>query len=136
MATTHQAHLADIARRDTRYACDAYEFLFEALTFTQSRLGRGLPANADEAGPEHHVSGAELVNGYLGLAKLQFGRMARTVFKMWGINSTRDIGEIVFNLIDEGLLGKAENDCKSHFDGLCDLDAELVDNYKICWDDS
>ena len=135
MATMQHPQIMEIARRDNRYAYEAYEFLFEALAFTQNRLGRSLPQNADSAGPEHHVSGAELVEGYLGLATHQFGRMSRTVLRVWGINKTGDIGEIVFNLIEAGLLGKADSDQRSDFHDLCDLDATLVDSYEICWDE-
>ncbi len=127
--------IVEIARRDSRYAYEAYEFLFEALAFTQSRLGRSVPSNSEAAGAEHHVTGAELVDGYLGLATHQFGRMSRTVLKVWGINKTDDIGEIVFNLIESGLLGKADTDQRSDFHNLCDLDATLVDSYEICWEE-
>lgn len=135
MPTMQHPQLLEIAKRDSRFAYEAYEFLFEALTFTQSQLGRAMPAKAESVGPEHHVSGAELVNGYLGLARHQFGRMGRTVLRIWGINSTGDIGEIVFNLIEAGLLGKADADQRSDFQDLCDLDTALVDSYEICWDE-
>ena len=135
MPTTQHPQIVEIARRDTRYAYEAYEFLFEALAFTQSQLGRSLPAKSESAGPEHHVTGAELVDGYLGLARHQFGRMSRTVLKVWGINATGDIGEVVFNLIEAGLLGKADSDQRSDFQDLCDLDVALVDSYEICWDE-
>ncbi|MFL5329919.1 MAG: Minf_1886 family protein [Gemmataceae bacterium] len=136
MPTIQHPQLVDLARRDARYAYEAYEFLFEALSHTQHKLGRGMPAHVPAgASGEHHVSGQELVEGFLALVRQQFGRMGRTVLKLWGINATDDIGEIVFNLIEAGLLGKADADRRSDFHALCDLDHALVESYEISWDD-
>ena len=52
------------------------------------------------------MRGPELLGGVRDLALQEFGLMARTVFRMWGVNSTADFGEIVFNLIDAGLMSK------------------------------
>ena len=38
--TMHHPKLADLVRRDPRYAYEAYEFLFAALAHTQKMLGR------------------------------------------------------------------------------------------------
>jgi len=124
--------LMEVARRDSRYCYEAYEFLFESLAHTQERLGRTPPDNPDQPpGPEYHVSGPELVEGFLDLAKQRFGRLARVVLRLWGINNTGDIGEIVFNLINGELLSKNENDSKSDFNSLFDLDEVLVRDYQI-----
>src|SRR5437879_3805579 len=60
----HQARLADVVRRDPRYAYEAYEFVFLALNHTQKVLGRAPrdPAGTDP-GPQAHVSGPELLAG-------------------------------------------------------------------------
>jgi len=122
----------ELARRDPRYCYEAYEFLFESLAHTQVRLGRVPPENCEEPpGPEYHVSGPELVDGFLDLAKLRFGRLARVVLHMWGINNTGDVGEIVFNLIESGLLSKNDDDRREHFRDLCDLDKVLVRDFEI-----
>src|SRR5687768_11548878 len=87
--------LMEVARRDPRYAYEAYEFLFEALAHTQKMLGRvAEPTRAGES-PENHVSGQELVMGILDLARREFGRLARVVLHLWGIDRTDDVGEIV-----------------------------------------
>jgi uncharacterized repeat protein (TIGR04138 family) len=57
--------------------------------------------------------------------------MARTVFRMWGINRTDDVGEIVFNLIENGLMSKTEGDTRADFHNLFDLDQALVRDYRI-----
>jgi uncharacterized repeat protein (TIGR04138 family) len=41
--------------------------------------------------------------------------MAVTVFEEWGIHSCQDFGEIVFNMVDIGLLAKTEKDSRADF---------------------
>jgi uncharacterized repeat protein (TIGR04138 family) len=133
----HQPGLSEVARLDPRYAYEAYEFLYEALTHTQRMFGKP-PAEPSEgeAPPEHHVSGAELLAGLCDLARREFGRMARVVFRRWGIERTDDWGEIVFNLIDAKLLSKTDNDSREDFRGLFDLDDVLLHSYQIETDEA
>src|SRR5579871_4525738 len=93
--------LAEIVCKDPRFPYEAYEFVFSALTYTQKALG----LNRDAAG-ENHVSGRQLLEGMRDLALDEFGMMARTVFHLWGIRRTDDVGEIVFNLVEANLLSK------------------------------
>lgn len=41
--------------------------------------------------------------------------MSLTVLKTWGITKTEDFGEIVFNLVESGQLGKTDRDRKEDF---------------------
>jgi uncharacterized repeat protein (TIGR04138 family) len=126
------AGLAEVVRRDPRFAYEAYEFLYEALNHTQKMLGR-LPAGevAEEAQRQHHVSGQELLEGVRDLALREFGLMARTVFHMWGIQRTDDFGDIVFNLVEAGLMNKTDEDTRQDFHEVYDLDQALVQGYRI-----
>ena len=65
------------------------------------------------------------------LALREFGLMARTVFHMWGINHTDDFGEIVFNLVEAGLMSTTEKDNRHDFHNVYDLDQALVHDYRI-----
>lgn len=123
----------ELARRDTRYAYEAYEFLFEALAHTQKQLNRVPPADTDRDDEmlDYHVSPAELVAGFCDLAAREFGRMARVVLHMWGIDRTDDVGAVVFNLIDASLLSKTDRDRREDFYDLFDLDAALRDRFEI-----
>jgi uncharacterized repeat protein (TIGR04138 family) len=128
----HHPKLDELVRRDPRYAYEAYEFLFAALAHTQQMLGRVPPADAPA--PEqtdYHVSGPELLQGVRDLALREFGLMARTVFRVWGINSTADFGEIVFNLVDAKLMSKTAKDRRNDFHDVYDLDEALVEGYRI-----
>jgi uncharacterized repeat protein (TIGR04138 family) len=127
--TMHQTKFDELIRRDPRYAYEAYEFLFEALRHTQEVLGRVPPADASPE-EDYHVSGPELLDGVRDLALREFGLMARTVFRMWGIDRTADIGELVFNLIEAGLMSKTSDDDRADFVDVYDLD-EALSAYRI-----
>jgi len=140
----HIQCLEELVRRDPRYAYEAYEFVFAALAHTQKLLGRVPQEPAEEPAEEpsdesvaveHHVSGPELLDGIRDLALREFGLMARTVFRMWGIESTGDFGEIVFNLIEANLMSKTEGDSRADFVGVYDLDQALVHDYRIVLDE-
>ncbi len=132
--------LSEVLQRDSRYAPEAYEFIFHALHHAQKMLDRLPPEDQVRAGspgadPKHHVSGRELLAGARELALQEFGLMARTVFKMWGINSTADFGEIVYTLIDAGLMSKTDQDRREDFHGVYDLDEALVKGFRIPLDE-
>jgi uncharacterized repeat protein (TIGR04138 family) len=129
--TIHHAGLAEVVRRDPRYAYEAYEFVFEALGHTQQLLGRVPRLGSGEPEAHHHVTGPELLEGIRDLALRQFGLMARTVFHMWGIHRTDDFGEIVFNLVEANLMSKTADDNRNDFRDVYDLDQALVHDYRI-----
>ena len=121
--------IAEIVRRDPRYAYEAYEFVFAALAHTQQLLGRTPPPDGPP-GQDYHVSGPQLLDGIRDLALREFGLMARTVFRMWGINNTADFGELVFNLVEAKLMSKTARDSRTDFHDVYDLDEALGD-YRI-----
>jgi uncharacterized repeat protein (TIGR04138 family) len=129
--TMHHPKLDELVRRDPRYAYEAYEFLFAALAHTQRMLGRVPPPEGPAPEQDYHVSGPELLNGVRVLALREFGLMARTVFRMWGINRTDDFGELVFNLVEAGLMSKTEEDNRKDFHAVYDLDEALERGYRI-----
>ncbi len=99
-----------IRREDSRYGKKAYFFVRKALDFTISR--------AEEEEPERgtrHVRGPELLAGIRDYALEQFGPMALTLLEDWNIRNCRDFGEIVFQLVDYGVLGKTEDDSIEDF---------------------
>jgi uncharacterized repeat protein (TIGR04138 family) len=113
--------LAEIVRKDPRFPYEAYEFVFSALTYTQKALG----LNRDGAA-ENHVSGRQLLEGMRDLALEEFGMMARTVFHLWGVRRTDDVGDIVFNLVEANLLSKTDEDRREEFHEVFDLDEALT----------
>jgi uncharacterized repeat protein (TIGR04138 family) len=104
--------LRRITTRDARYRADAYPFVLEALDFTIRRRGRG----------QKHVTGGELLEGFRDHAIETFGYLARAVLREWGVRSTDDVGELVFNLIEEDLLQKTADDRREDFHAVYDFD--------------
>jgi uncharacterized repeat protein (TIGR04138 family) len=128
----HHPKLEEVVRRDPRYACEAYEFVYAALRHTQQMIGREPPAEMEHSREgDYHVSGRQLLEGVRDLALREFGLMARTVFRTWGINNTADVGEIVFNLVAANLMSKTDKDNRDDFRDVYDLDQVLVHDYRI-----
>lgn len=118
MAAAEQDLLEDkiqaVRRRDRRFSRHAYYFVLDALDFTMTQLGR-----EQLTGEERHVGGRELLIGLKEYASDQFGPMAALVFERWGVRSSGDFGEIVFNLIDAELLSRRPSDSRLDFaDGI------------------
>jgi len=102
---TLEAALAEIRRRDGTYNERAYVFVLAALEFAQTRL----PAR-------RHLSGGELAWACRDFALEQFGMLANSVLTHWGIHTTDDFGQIVFMLIEVGLLASQPNDRLEDFE--------------------
>ena len=96
--------IKEIHHKDDRFAKGAYYFIREALDHTLKNLEK---ANSKNKG---HVSGTELLNGIRDYALDRFGPMTMTLMEHWNISKCRDFGDIVFNLVDHGILGRTEND--------------------------
>lgn len=101
--------LEQIVAKDPRFHRDAYLFVREALDFTQKLIGK------ENRGLVRHVTGQELLEGIRQFALQQFGPMTVTVFEEWGVRNCRDFGEIVFNMVESGLLAKTEQDSRDDF---------------------
>lgn len=93
-----------LLERDARYRLEAYRFIFEALEFTLNKIGE-----------KRHVSGQELLQGVREYALQEFGMLAKMVFNRWGVTRTEDFGELVFNLVEAGLMGKTDTDTRADF---------------------
>lgn len=107
----------EILEGDNRFRSEGYQFVLEALAFTTQQTGR--------AG---HVTAAELMAGIRDYALEQYGMLAKSVFNHWGITQANQFGDIVFNLIGVGLLGKRPEDRREDFDAASfDFDTELAD---------
>lgn len=106
---TFEQALALILKADTRYPKEAYVFLRLALNHAIKAF------NKPDKGPARHITGQELLEGIRQYALQEFGPITKTVLAAWGIHRTEDFGEIVFNLVDHGVLGKTEQDKREDF---------------------
>ncbi len=117
--------LAGVLTRDPRYSIHAYAFLFEALEFTKNlkrRAQHRAHGTGRSASASRHVNGRELCEGARRLALEQYGMLALTVLRQWGLRSTSDLGEIVYNLIASGDLEKTPTDSRADFDEVFNFD--------------
>jgi uncharacterized repeat protein (TIGR04138 family) len=112
--------LDSIVKSDPRYERNAYVFLRDALDFTtkQQKKAKGTSVR--------HVSGPELLEGLRQYALKEFGPMVVTVLDSWGIHSSEDIGNMVFNLIGAGIFGKTEKDSIEDFRNVYDFQEVFV----------
>ena len=122
--------ILDLTRDDPRYAYEAYEFLCDAVGFTQEVLGR-VPEEEDDPDTDYHVSGEELTRGACELAVREFGMMAPVVFAQWGIRVTDDVGHIVFNLIRAERLSRSDRDDPEDFHDLFDVGKVLAEEFEL-----
>ncbi|MFC1509676.1 Minf_1886 family protein [Candidatus Omnitrophota bacterium] len=106
--------ITDLAEKDGRYRKEAYMFILASLEFTLSKLKE-----------RRHLTGQEFSKGIAEYAREQYGYLAKVVFAHWGINSTLDYGEIVYLLIDIGLMNKTEDDKKEDFKDVYVFDKEF-----------
>lgn len=118
-AVQFEQSVASIIRREGRYDGHAYFFLKESLDFTLKRVME------ETGGKGRHVSGMELLGGFRDLALEQFGPMAATLMDEWGVKECRDVGNMVFQLIEEQVFGRQESDKPEDFEGVFDFHKAL-----------
>ncbi len=111
--------MARITPRAGKFHPRAFFFVLAALEHQQQRL------------PERrHVTGGELAEACRSLALEQYGLMARTVLAYWGIETTADIGAVVYALIDAGLLVRQPDDRLEDFEGVYGFETAFEREYE------
>ena len=113
----------ELRARGSRFAREAYVFVVAALGETV----RALPAERREDAERRHLSGHELTDGIIRIAREEFGSFAPMVFREWGVHSTEDIGAIVFELVEAEQLSARPQDTLADFRGRGDLLAALAE---------
>ena len=113
---------ARICDKDPRYDMEAYYFMRDALGYATKKYER--------TGPNRHVTGVELSEAIREYAIREFGPITFLVLTDWGLFKTSDFGEIVYNLINEGVFGKSESDRKSDFDNVFDFEKAFLEPFE------
>jgi uncharacterized repeat protein (TIGR04138 family) len=104
--------------RETRFDERAYLFVLASLEYCQQRL------------PERrHITGRELALACRDHAMQRFGVMARVVLEHWGIRRTSDLGDVVFTLVELGLLMSQPTDSREEFSEVFDFDQAFEREY-------
>tara|TARA_R100000027_G_scaffold38868_1_gene28760 strand:+ start:885 stop:1277 length:393 start_codon:yes stop_codon:yes gene_type:complete len=94
-----------ICAENGRFHPNAYVFVRQGLDFTVANL-----RERGELKVRQHISGPKLLEGIRSFALEQYGPMTKAVLDHWNIESCRDFGTIVFELVDYGVLGKTDDD--------------------------
>ncbi|MCA9270369.1 MAG: hypothetical protein KDA41_17930 [Planctomycetales bacterium] len=151
---SQQHPLVRLLQEDSRYAPEAYQFVCDALSYGQQVLGLGEEQPRDEDEPsaanpfaeameeeldddedaprvERHITGQELCEAIRQYGQEQYGYLAKVVLNSWGVKSTGDFGEIVFNLVRVGRLKKSPDDRREDFDDCYDFDEAFQKRYQI-----
>lgn len=114
-----------IRKEDSRFAKGAYVFVRQGLDHTIRKL--------DESEPDRksrHVSGTELLEGMRDFALDRYGPMSYTLLTEWGVTECRHFGEIVFQLVDYGVLGRTPDDKLEDFCGGYDFDDAFLGPFR------
>ena len=156
-----QHPIVQLLSDDPRYTLEAYQFVRDALAFGQRVIGLGSPGegdsdpgdpflsdaeqeealedlaqqldagDADEPHVERHLTGQQLCEAIRLYALEQFGLMAKVVLNSWGIRTTGDFGELVYNLIRIGMMKKSPQDRREDFDDCYDFDEAFQQEFRI-----
>jgi uncharacterized repeat protein (TIGR04138 family) len=118
--TGFQEAVETVCQEDRRYHPEAYAFLRDSLEGTIKRRKK----SKKESGP--HVGAAELLDGFRIHALAEFGPMALMVLDYWGVVSTGDVGQMVFNLVQAGIFGKTDEDTTESFRDVFDFREAFV----------
>ena len=119
----------------TRYPLDAFLFVQRGLDFTVTRMHGELDDEElfDDESIEssRHVSGQDLCRGLRDFAIKEYGLLARTVLRRWSVTSCRDFGEIVFAMVDGGLMRKTDEDSIHDFSDVFDFSSAFDPNLML-----
>jgi len=141
MNTAFQA-MYNLLQSDRRYKFEAYNFVRESLnqaqqerlsqTSTEPTAGETDEETSDTSEvPSRHITGQQLCEACRIHAVEQYGFMASKVLSNWGIRSTSDFGEIVYNLIRIDQMRKSENDRREDFDDVYPFETAFEPEFKL-----
>lgn len=99
-------------------------------TLESSTLDEIDSADSDEPSPRH-VTGGQLCHACRQYGLTQYGFLAPMVLASWGIRSTGDLGDLVYNLIRIGQMRKSESDRREDFDDVFDFDSAFEPEFEM-----
>lgn len=103
------------------YRRNAYEFVHNAvqtaLEDKRKKIGNG---SVD-------VSAKDIVDAVIVGARKELNSMARIVFDVWGIRTSKDVGEIMKDLCAVGIFKKSDED---RFEDFADLNVDFLKEFE------
>ena len=118
--------IEEIAGQDGRYNAEGLKFVYEGV-------GASIQENkeAQDEDPPHHITGAEFSRGLAQLAIERWGRLGGMVLNHWGIRTTRDLGEIVYLMIQHQWMTAQDSDTIEDFDNVYDFEEVFEKQFKF-----
>jgi len=113
--------IEEIADIDSRYNPRGVRFIYDGLGYTVKKI----------AGQPGHVTGQVLCEGLRKLALEKWGRLAMLVLNSWNIKSTRDMGQIVYLLIEHKWMKAQPTDTIDDFNEVFDFKTALKDGFSF-----
>ena len=120
-----QRAMVELLRQDQRFSYEAYQFVRESLRYAQRVME--LPSHSaenenDEGQSDQHLTGQQLCQAIREFALDRYGSLSKMVLNSWGIHTTGDFGEIVYNLIRIREMRKSKSDRREDFDDQYDFE--------------
>lgn len=117
------------AIESTKYCLDAFLFVHRGLDYTVRESHDDQEDDDDTV--IRHITGRQLCLGLREYAIKQYGLLARPVLRRWQINNCKDFGNIVFALVDAGLMHKTAEDSIDDFIDVFDFDEAFSSNLQL-----
>lgn len=125
--------IIELLQHDQRFHLEAYQFVREALAYAQEILK--MPHQQVESEGERHLTGQQLCEAIRQYALDQYGYMTKTVLNNWGVHSTSDFGEIVYNLIRIKQMKKSDSDRREDFNDVYNFDSAFDPVFELSGSD-
>ena len=118
--------IEEIAADDGRYTPEALKFVYEGLGATIRKV-----KEAQDEDQPRHISPDEFSKGLARLAIDRWGRLSLMVLNCWGVNTTRDLGEIVYLMINHKWMTAQETDTIEDFNEVYNFEQVFEKQFKF-----
>ena len=117
METSIEDRIYEAAEESKRFRAPAFFLVLQALQIAQVQSRPG------------HVSGRQLLAAFRQFVRKQFGPMSLTVLGHLGLHRTEDVGDLVFLMVEKGMLKKQDEDGPEDFQDVYDFE----DAFRYDW---
>lgn len=139
----------NLLQSDPRFKFEAYQFVREALAYAHEQmLAAAAPAKPSDVHSSdedrgatggftgHHITGQQLCEACRLYGLQQYGYLTGMVLASWGVRSTSDFGEIVYNLISIEQMRKSDSDRREDFDDVYSFDTAFQPQFDLMTSES
>lgn len=135
--------MRNLLEEDPRFKIEAYQFIRESLQYAHEHLdlilvddSGAVAADEPSSAGSRHLTGQQLCEACRLYAIEQYGYLAKMVLENWGIHSTSDFGELVYNLIRIEQMRKSDTDRREDFDDVYDFEDAFEPKFELVLQDN